>query len=185
MGLLDAGHFQVFQNHAYKIHFIIAATGGICRVDQLIVFIHAEHAMRREAFHGKGAGNPNLFVVLIRFIVEVFVIRFGGDGRIDFLLAADAVLPPFRMELSGAGRPVAFGIAGNFPFRPVLGKGGVEFFPQRLQFFLIFFPDDIDFRIVGDGFEGDMRHPFIHETPADVAKRGCFRRHAAGDFRFL
>ena len=46
-------------------------------------------------------------------------------------------------------------------------------------------PDDIDLRIVGDGFERDVRHALIDKTLADVAMRGLARRHGPGDFGFF
>ena len=48
-----------------------------------------------------------------------------------------------------------------------------------------FVPDDVDLGVVGDGFEGDVRHALIDETVADVAlhwlRAGC----RVGDFGFL
>ena len=43
---------------------------------------------------------------------------------------------------------------------------------QRLQFRLPLVPDDIDLRVVGDGFERDVRHALIDEAVADVSVHG-------------
>jgi hypothetical protein len=50
---------------------------------------------------------------------------------------------------------------------------------------LEFFPDDVDFGVVGDGFQGDVRDPFVDEALADVAVSWGFGRHFVSDFRFF
>ena len=78
MRLLDAGGFQVLQNHADEILLVAAPLFGT--IDQLIVLIDGEHAVRRKAFDRERSGDSRLALVLIRFVVEIFVIGLGGYG---------------------------------------------------------------------------------------------------------
>lgn len=41
-------------------------------VDQLVVFIDAQHAVRRQALDGEGAGHANRLLVFVGLVVEVF-----------------------------------------------------------------------------------------------------------------
>ena len=60
-----------------------------------------------------------------------------------------------------------------------------SFSRKRLQLRLPLVPDDIDLRVVGDGFERDVRHALIDEAVADVPVHGLRTRRGAGDFGFL
>lgn len=53
------------------------------RVDQLVIGIHAERAMGRQAFDGKGTGDADLLFVVVGFVVEKFRIGLGGDGGVS------------------------------------------------------------------------------------------------------
>jgi hypothetical protein len=63
-------------------------------INQLIVLIHAEHAVGAEALHGEGTGHADLLFVVVGLVVEVFKLGLGGDGLVDLLLPGDAGLPP-------------------------------------------------------------------------------------------
>ena len=41
-------------------------------------------------------------------------------------------------------------------------------------------PNDIDFRVVGDGFEGDVRDALVDKAMADVAMHGLGTWRGAG-----
>ena len=62
-------------------------------------------------------------------------------------------------------------LARDFPFLPCLAEGGVEPGAEGLQGLLPRLPDHVDLGIVGDGFEGDVRHALVDEALADVATR--------------
>ena len=99
MGLLDAGGLEVFQHHRVEGLFGGIVLAGFAEiVDQFVVFIDAEHAVRGQAFDGERPGDAHPFLVLIRFVVEVFMLGPGGDGRIDFLLPGNPGLPEGREE---------------------------------------------------------------------------------------
>jgi len=119
--------------------------------------------VRGKAFHGERSGDANLFPVLIGLVVKVFVIGLGSDGGVDFLLPGDALLPPLSMERFGFLRPFLLGLAGDFPFLPGFAKRLVELLTERLQGPLELFPDHVDFGVVGNGFQGDVRNSFINE----------------------
>ena len=154
-------------------------------VDQFVVLIHAQHAVRAEALDGERTGHADLLLVLVGLVVEVFELGLGGDGRVDLLLPGDARLPPFGVQLLRCLRPLVVRLARNFPFLPVLLERGVQLLAQRLQLRLPLVPDDIDLGVVGDGLERDVRHALIDEAMADVAVHRLRTRRGAGDFGFL
>ena len=148
--------------------------------------------MGRQAFHGEGAGDADLLLVLVGLVVEVFEFGLGGDGGVDFLLACNARLPPVGVEFSGGIRPFGVGVAGDFPLLPCRRGGfqtrpysGVQLFAQRFQLRLPLVPDDVDLGVVGDGFQGDVRHALVDEAVAEVAARGLAGGRGAGDCGFL
>ena len=67
----------------------------------------------------------------------------------------------------------------------LLLERGVQLLAQWLQLRLPLVPDDIDLRIVGDGFERDVRHALIDKAVADVPVHRLRTRRGAGDFGFL
>ena len=102
VGLLHAGGFEVFQDHlleALPRRIPSLAFGDL--IDQFIVFIHAQDAVRRQALDRERPGHAHFLVIFIRFVVQVFVIGLGGDGGIDLFLAGNAQLPPFFMQFFG------------------------------------------------------------------------------------
>ena len=141
--------------------------------------------MRRQTFHGERTGDADARVVGIRLVVEKFMVCLGGDGGIDGLLAGDARLPPFGVRGCSTGRPALSCLARDFPFLPCLTEGGVEPGAQGLQGLLPVLPDHVDLGIVGDGFQGDVRHALVDEALADVAMRGRFGGRALCDLPLL
>ena len=107
--------------------------------------------MRRQAFHCKRAGDADFLVVFVGLVVEVFVVGLGGNGSVDFLLPVNALFPPVRVNFSDFLGPSVVGIAGDFPFFVGCAERIVQFLTQRLQRFLEFLPDYVDFGVVGDG----------------------------------
>ena len=113
------------------------------------------------------------------------MIRLGGDGGVDGLLAGDARLPPFRVCRRGVGRPALACLARDVPFLPCRAEGGVEPGAEGLQRLLPRLPDHVDLGIVGDGFEGDVRHALVDEALPDFAAGRCLRRRALRDLSLL
>jgi hypothetical protein len=58
----------------------------------------------------------------------------------------------------------------------VAGDGGVDLLARHAL---------LDIRVVGDGFERDVRHSLVDEALFDVAFGLVFGRSLAGQFRFL
>ena len=76
-------------------------------------------------------------------------------------------------------------LARDFPLLPLLAEGGVEPGAEGLQGLLPRLPDHVDLGIVGDGFQGDVRHALVDEALADVPAGRCLRRRALRDLAFL
>jgi hypothetical protein len=175
--LLNPGGFKVFEDHLDEVHgdpfavdlFGLAFGQG---VDQFVVFIETQDAVGGEAFDRERARDADFFIVFVRFVVEVFGFGFGGDGVIDFFLPGDAGVPPLRVELFDVFGPFVVRFAGDFPFFPGAIKGGVELGAEGFECVLPLFPDDIDFSVVGNGFEGDMGDTFVDEAEADISVGG-------------
>ena len=49
--------------------------------------------MRRQTLDGERTRDADFLIVLIRLVVQVLDIRLRRDGRIDFLLPRDSLLP--------------------------------------------------------------------------------------------
>ena len=141
--------------------------------------------MRGEGFDGEGAGDADLFGVVIGLVVEVFGVGFGGDGGIDLALAGDTLLPPFGVEFFGGRGPGGIGFARDLPLFPGLSERGVEPGAQGFQGELELVPDDVDFGVVGDALERDVRDALIDEALAEVAARGVGGGRGAGDLAFF
>ena len=120
MGLLHARRLEIFQNDLREVPRAFALLGGWRGVQQFIVRVHHQGAMRRQTLDRKRPGHAHLFRVFVRLVVEVFKLGLGGDGGVDGFLPLDAPRPPLLVQGSGAGRPVILGLAGNLPFLPVL-----------------------------------------------------------------
>ena len=112
--LLDSGGLEVLQDHLGKgLLFSVASARFRHTVNQFIVFIHPEHAVRREALDGERPGHADFLFVVVGLVVEVFKLGLGGDGGIDLLLAGNAGLPPVGVQLARATDRGPFGIGGS------------------------------------------------------------------------
>jgi hypothetical protein len=159
----------------------IAVPGIGYAVDQFVILIHAQDAVGREALDGERPGDADRLSILIGFVIEVLELGLGGDGGVDLLLPGNPLPPPVGVELLAGLRPLCVGIAGNLPLLPGLAEGLVVLRPQRFQRFLEPLPDDVDLGVVGDGFEGDVRHPFVDKALADVAAGRLARLRRVGN----
>ena len=105
VGLLHSGDLEVLQDHLGEGLFrTMFSAIFLHRVDQLVILIHAQHAMGAEALHGEWTGHADLLLVVVRLVIQVFGLRLGSDGRVDLLLAADTQLPTIRRAALGASR---------------------------------------------------------------------------------
>src|SRR5258708_7800558 len=104
MRLLDPRCLQIIENSLDKIT-IIAVLRIAESVNQFVVLVHAEHAMRRDAFHSKWPSHADFLFVGVGLVVKVFKLGFGGYGGINLFLPSDALPPPFSMQLLGWLRP--------------------------------------------------------------------------------
>ena len=123
--LLHAGGLQVLQDHLGESLLVRVFGASSQRIDQLVVLIHAEDAMRREALDRERPGHADLLLVVVGLVVEVFKLGLGGDGGVDLLLAGDARLPPVGVQLLRRLRPLVVGFTRNLPFLPRLLKRSV------------------------------------------------------------
>ena len=153
VGLLDAGGLEVFEDHLDEVAFLaVFALVVFQRVDQFIVFVHIQHPVRGEAFHREGAGDADLALVLVGFVVEILLVGAGGDGGVDFLLALDAQFPEPLVQfpdavsgqssgnlrgtshswISGGTSAVYFCLL-RYESSQSFASAFVSFLPQRLQ----------------------------------------------------
>jgi len=118
--LLNAGGLQALQDHLGEGLFgPIFGAVLLEAVNQIVVLVHAEHTVRAKAFNGERTSDPNLLLVVIRLVIQVFGLGLGRDANIHFLLLVDARLPPFGVQLLGLVRPIGLGVARHFPFVPL------------------------------------------------------------------
>lgn len=66
-----------------------------------------------------------------------------------------------------------------------MAQCGIQLLAQRLQLGLPLVPDDVDLGVVGDGFQGDVRHALIDKAVADVALHRLAVGRRARGFGFL
>ena len=94
MGLLNAGGFEVLQDHCGEVLlFAVAELGFGDVVDEFVVLVNAQQAVRRQALDRERAGDADFLVVLVGLVVEVFVVGLGRDGGVYFALARDPRRP--------------------------------------------------------------------------------------------
>ena len=129
VSLLDSGGPQVFQDHLGKalLWFAVSTRFGQ-RIDQVVVFIDSQSPMGRQAFDGERPGDPDLFLVFVRFVVEVFKLGLGGDRGINLLLPGNPSLPPLGMDFFGCVRPFGVGLTRDLPFFERFFDGRVQLF---------------------------------------------------------
>ena len=134
--LLHAGGRELLQDHGREVLLgpvVGPRLGGA--VDELVVLVDRQHAVRRQAVHRERSRHPDLPVVLVGLVVEVLVIGPGRDGSVDLMLPSDARLPPQSMRLDRLRRPVIVvtGRGQSVPpvelkrFRKRIGKAVAQF----------------------------------------------------------
>ena len=84
VGLLDAGGFEVFEDDGGKVDRTFPMVCCLTGIDQVIVFIDGKDAVGREAFDGERSSDSDDRFIFKGFVVEEFLIGFGGDRGIDF-----------------------------------------------------------------------------------------------------
>jgi hypothetical protein len=114
--LLHAGGFEVFEHHLPEIFSAGLALGKL--MDQAVVLIAGDEAVRRQALDRKWASDANARIVRVRLIVEVFELGLGGDRTIDLPLPFDPRLPPVGVPPRRFIRPISAGLARDLPFLP-------------------------------------------------------------------
>ena len=149
------------------------------------VHTRVQDAVGRQALHGERAGHADALLVLEGAVVEVFVVRLGGDGGVDLPLPLDAPLPPLGMKPLGFLWPIGFRVARNLPLFPLLLEGLVELLAQGFQRGLVVVENDVDLGVVGDGLQCDVRYALIDEALADRALRRALGTCLARQFGLL
>ena len=86
------------------------------RIDQLVVLVHAERAVRAEALDGERPGDADGLGIDVRAVVEELELRLGSDRRVDRLLPGDARFPEVGERLLRGLRPVRRRLARDLPF---------------------------------------------------------------------
>ena len=82
-------------------------------VDEFVILVDAERAVRRQALHRERSGDPDDAPILVGLVVQVLVVRLGGDGGIDLFLTRNARLPPAAVQVRRAGVPRVARLAGD------------------------------------------------------------------------
>ena len=78
--LLDVGGPEVLEDDAREVLRLPVAKPRLRHVvDKLVVFVHAEDAVRRDAPHCEGAGNTGLPPILAGLVVQILEVGSGGD----------------------------------------------------------------------------------------------------------
>ena len=97
--LLHAGDLEVFQDHLGE-GFFGPVLGSVLfePVNQFVVLVHAQHAVRAEALDREGTGHADLPLVVVGLVVEVLELGLGGDRGVDLLLPGNARLPPVGVQ---------------------------------------------------------------------------------------
>ena len=87
--------------------------------------------MRRQALHSEGAGDADLPVVIVGLVVEVFVVRLGGDGGVDLLLPGYALFPPETVKVRRLRGPGVARLGGNVVASVLPAQGLVQLAQRR------------------------------------------------------
>ena len=100
----------------------LSVGGGVFRhaVDELVVLVDAEHAVRRQALDRERPGDAHLAVVGVRLVVEVLEVGLRSDGVVDLLLPRGAPFPPLVVQRPSLRRPLILCVAGDLPLLPRL-----------------------------------------------------------------
>ena len=68
--LLNACDLEVLQDRGHEVRFLSVAVGGLSHaVDQLVVLIHAQYAVGRDALDSERLGDTDFLVVLVRLVI--------------------------------------------------------------------------------------------------------------------
>ena len=137
MRLLHARGVQVLQDHGRKV--LLSVVAGLAlgeMVDQLVILVHTERTVRRQALHRERASDADDASILVRLVVQVLEVRFGGDGRIDLLLPRDARLPPVAVQFGRAGVPRVSRLVGDLIQGVMAAQSAVQRH-QRLRFLCV------------------------------------------------
>src|SRR5205823_43776 len=79
MRLLYSGRLKIVEDLLREALARLTACLGLSQaVEQLAVLVDAQHPVRRQALDRERAGYPNLAIVDVRLVVEVFELGFGG-----------------------------------------------------------------------------------------------------------
>ena len=89
------------------------------------------------------------------------------------------------MQFFGFRRPAFFRFAGDFPCFPIFAQCLIKLLAQGFQLFLKSLPNDINFSVVGDGLEGDVRHALINKALPNIAVGWLLGRKFTGNFGIL
>ena len=101
MRLLDARRVQVLQDHGREVLLPVVAGLGLGEVvDEFVILVDAERAVRGQALDRERAGDADDAPILVGLVVQVLEVRLGGDGGVDLLSAARCAPP----TSGGAGR---------------------------------------------------------------------------------
>ena len=160
-------------SHAHRVRCAIGPLHGHER-------LHGAHALHRE-----GPRHAGLLLVLVRPVVKVLRLSVAGDGGIDFLLPGLAHLLELSLQILRLLGPGGRCLEGHLP---LLRRGLTERRTQRFAQFLrglhVPFVNNVNLRIVGDGFQRDVRHTFVDKALLDASLRGA-HDGLARDFPFL
>ena len=90
-GLLDAGRVQVLQDHGREVLLPVVAGLGLGEmVDQLVILVDAERAVRRQTLHRERTGDAEDSPIAVGLVVQVLEVGLGDDGGVALLLPRDA-----------------------------------------------------------------------------------------------
>ncbi len=141
--------------------------------------------MGREALDREGAGDADAVPVNVRLVVKVLELGLGSDRGIDLLLAGDARLPPAGVRVLCRNGPFGIGLAWDLPLFPRFAERPVERDSQGFQGLLPSLPNDVDFGVVSNGLQSNVRNALVYEAVADVAARRRSLGRSAYDLGFL
>ena len=117
--LLHARCLQIVEHHLREI--VPAARGIGESIDQGIVGIAGNDAMRRQALDRERPGDANARSVGVGLIVEIFEFGLGRDRGVDLLLPRNPRRPPFAVNFLCLLRPIGAGLPRNLPLFPSRG----------------------------------------------------------------
>ena len=116
MRLLNAGGLEVLQDYGGEVlNFAVAELIFSEVINQFVVLVNPQHAVRRQAFHGEGTRHAHLLFVFVGFVVKVFDLGFGGDGGVNLFLAGETQFPESGEQRLGGGIPIIRTFARRFP----------------------------------------------------------------------